>query len=136
MYEFFDHTADVGIRLAAPDLEALLADAGRALYALIVDNADDIRPDQRFEFRVAGSQPDYLLFDWLSELLRHFESTRVVLSRFDVRLDADGLTAQAWGEPLDEDRHRLGNEVKAVTYHQLEVKQADGEWRGEVILDI
>jgi SHS2 domain-containing protein len=136
MYEFFDHTADVGIRLAASDLETLLADAGRALYALIVDNADDIRPDQRFEFRVAGLQPDYLLFDWLSALLRHFESTRVVLSRFDVRLNADGLTAEVWGEPLDEDRHRLGNEVKAVTYHQLVVQQSDGEWRAEVIVDI
>jgi SHS2 domain-containing protein len=136
MYEFFDHTADVGIRLAAPDLETLLADAGRALYALIVDNVGDIRPEQQFEFRVSGTQPDYLLFDWLSELLRHFETTRVVLSRFDVRQDPDGLTAWAWGEPLDEERHRLGNEVKAVTYHQLEVKQSDGEWRGEVILDI
>lgn len=136
MYEFFDHTADVGIRLAAPDLATLLADAGRALYALIVDNPDDVRPDQRFEFRVAGTQPDYLLFDWLSELLRHFESTRVVLGRFDVRVGADGLTAEARGEPLDEQRHRLGNEVKAVTYHQLEVRQTDGEWRGAVILDI
>lgn len=136
MYEFFDHTADVGIRLAAPDLETLLADAGRALFALIVDNVRDIRPEQQFDFRVSGTQSDYLLFDWLSELLRHFETTRIVLSRFDVRVNSDGLTAKAWGEPLDEDRHRLGNEVKAVTYHQLEVKQADSGWRGEVILDI
>jgi SHS2 domain-containing protein len=136
MYEYFDHTADVGIRLSAPDLKTLFADAGRALMGLFVENIDEVRPEQEFNFQVAGTAHDYLLFDWLSELIRHFESTGVVLSRFEVQVTADGITARGWGEPLDPQRHHLGNEVKAVTYHQLIVAPTDGGWTGQVILDI
>lgn len=136
MYEYFDHTADVGIRLSAPDLNQLFADAGRALMGLIVENIDDVRPEQEFQFQVDGSERDYLLFDWLSELIRHFESTGVVLSRFEVETNPAGLAARGWGEPLDPDRHHLGNEVKAVTYHQLAITQASDGWSGQVILDI
>ena len=136
MYEYFDHTADVGIRLSAPDLNQLFAEAGRALMGLIVDNIDDVHPEQEFQFQVEGSERDYLLFDWLSELIRHFESTGVVLSRFEVETSAGGLAARGWGEPLDPRRHHLGNEVKAVTYHQLAVTQNDDGWRAQVILDI
>jgi SHS2 domain-containing protein len=136
MYEYFDHTADVGIRLSAPDLNTLFADAGRALMGLFVENIDDVRPEEEFEFRVEGKAHDYLLFDWLSELIRHFETTGVVLSRFEVQVSDDGLTARAWGEPLDPQRHHLGNEVKAVTYHQLQVTETEGGWQGQVILDI
>lgn len=136
MYEYFDHTADVGIRLSAPDLNTLFADAGRALMGLIVENIDDVRPEQEFEFQVVGTARDYLLFDWLSELVRHFETTGVVLSRFDVQVSADGMSARGWGEPLDADRHHLGSEVKAVTYHQLAVTQTGAGWSAQVILDI
>ena len=136
MYEYFDHTADVGIRLSAPDIDTLFADAGRALMGLFVENIDDVRPEQEFAFRVEGTERDYLLFDWLSELVRHFETTGAVLSRFEVQVSADGLTARGWGEPLDPQRHHLGNEVKAVTYHQLAVSQTADGWSAQVILDI
>lgn len=136
MYEYFDHTADVGIRLSAPDLNTLFNDAGRALMGLFVENIDDVRPEQEFEFRVAGTERDYMLFDWLSDLIRHFESTGIVLTRFEVQVTGDGLTARGWGEPLDPQRHHLGNEVKAVTYHQLAVTQTADGWSAQVILDI
>jgi SHS2 domain-containing protein len=46
------------------------------------------------------------------------------------------VIAQLAGEPYDEQRHAFESEVKAVTYHQLEVRH-DGEgWRGRVILDL
>jgi SHS2 domain-containing protein len=136
MYEYFDHTADVGIRLSAPDGDTLFADAGRALMGLFVENIDDVRPEQEFQFHVEGTAHDYLLFDWLSELIRHFETTGVALSRFEVQVSADGLTARGWGEPLDANRHHLGSEVKAVTYHQLAVTQSADGWSAQVILDI
>jgi protein archease len=138
LYEYFDHTADVGIRLKAVDLETLLNDAGIALFSLIVDNLAQVQPREEVEIDVAGSvsEADYLLFDWLNELLRQFEETTLVFCRFEVMLSADGIAATGFGEPLDPDRHGLGNEVKAVTYHRLRVEQTPEGWEGEVILDI
>ena len=47
MYEFFDHTADIGMRVRATDLNELFAEAGQALFAAIVANLDDVKPVQQ-----------------------------------------------------------------------------------------
>jgi len=142
MFEFFEHTADVGFRVQGATREIALAEAGRALSSLIVENLDEVRPDDsvRIELPEPMATPDaldYLLFDWLSALLAEFESTGRVFSRFDVRETATGIVADCRGEPLDPARHRLGHEVKAITYHQLEFGPLPaGGWGGQVIVDL
>ena len=136
MYEVFEHTADLGLRIVAPDFVTLLADAACGLFATIIANLDEVRPVEMIKLRIAGKQRDYLLFDWLSELLYTFETQRLVLAQFDVRLSDDGLEATAHGEPLDPERHILAHEVKAITYHGLKVEQTPTGWQAEVIVDI
>jgi len=136
MYETFEHTADVGLRARAPDLEGLFEDAARALFSVIVVNLDAVRPVQEIAVRVEGCDHEDLLHDWLVELLYTFETRHLLFSDFEVELDAAGLTATARGEPVDPKRHELDAEVKAVTYHGLRVEQ-DGEgWLAEVIVDL
>jgi SHS2 domain-containing protein len=136
MYEVFEHTADVGLRVRAASRDTLFAEAGQALFSLIVANLDEVRTTDERHFRIEGEQLDYLLFDWLSELLYTFETAHLLLREFDVRVDDTGLTASCRGEPLDPERHPLDHEVKAITYHELLVEQSDGEWLAEVVLDI
>ena len=135
MYEVFEHTADLGLRVRAPDLNSLFAEAAAALFSTIVDVAQ-VRPLQQETFRIEGGDRDYLLFDWLNELLFTFETRRLVFSQFDVRLDNTGLTAEARGEPLDAERHRLDHEVKAITYHDFTLEQQPDGWLAEIIIDI
>lgn len=136
MFEIFEHTADLGLRIRAASLEELFADAAAALFSLIVVNLDEVRGVQQRSFRIAGGQPDLLLFDWLNELLFVFETERLLLREFAVRIDAAGLTAEARGEPLDRSRHELDHEVKAITYHGLKLEPAGDGWLAEVIVDI
>jgi len=88
------------------------------------------------EFKIAGREKDYLMLDWLSELLFTFETRHLLLSEFAVSVDDEGLAAQARGELFDASRHRLEHEVKAITYHGLKVEPTDGGWVAEVIVDI
>jgi SHS2 domain-containing protein len=136
MYEVFDHTADLGLRVRAADLNSLLADAARGLFSVLVANLDQVRPVQEKAYDIAGTEHDYLLFDWLTELLYTFETEKLVLCQFDVRVDADGLHATCRGEPIDRQRHILDHEVKAITYHELKVSRENGGWMAEVIVDI
>ncbi|MHC4948623.1 MAG: archease [Planctomycetota bacterium] len=136
MFTTFDHTADVGVRLEAGSLAALLEQAGHALLSLLVENPADVRPVESVEIRLEGTDPEMLLFDWLGELLFTYDTTRLLLSRFDVTLDERGLVATARGERQDDRRHHPRYEVKAVTYHGLAAGAADGRWTGRVILDI
>lgn len=136
MHEVFEHTADLGLRVRAADLNALFGEAGQALFEAICPDLDSVRPERRLDVTIAGTDRDYLLFDWLKELLYHFDAGHLLLSRFDLNVQGDGLTAVVWGELLDADRHILEHEVKAVTYHGLKVEEVADGWLAEVIVDI
>lgn len=141
MYELIEHTADMGLRIEGPTLEAALADAGRGFSSLIVENIDDVQAADSVRIELPPPEPspdglDYLLFDWLSALLQEFETTQRVFSRFEVHETPQGIIADCFGQPLDPLRHRLGHEVKAVTYHQLEFRRTETGYVGQVILDV
>ncbi|HEV2969214.1 MAG TPA: archease [Pirellulales bacterium] len=137
MYETFEHTADLGLRVRAADLDALFAEAGRGLFSLMIANLEDVRAVEEVSLGVIGAELDYLLFDWLNELLFIFETRRLVLVEFQVRVAESSVQATARGEPFDPARHHAEHEVKAITYHELKVAQEpDGTWLAEVIVDI
>lgn len=136
MFETFEHTADVGLRVRAADLNELFADAAKALFSLIVANLDAVQPVHQTRLQIAGDRYDDLLFDWLSELLYQFDANHLLLAEFDVQVDEHGLNATARGEPVDRDRHELDMEVKAITYHGLKVERQGSQWVAEVIVDI
>jgi SHS2 domain-containing protein len=136
MYEIFEHTADLGLRVRAASLDELFADAGRALFSVIVANFDAVEPVQELPLEIEGSRLDDLLHDWLAELLYTFDTRRVLLSDFRVRVRDERLEATASGEPFDPERHELDMEVKAITYHGLKVEQDGDGWLAEVIVDL
>ena len=137
MYEHFDHTADLGLRVRAGTLEELLAEAGRGLLAMIVANPASVRPVHTRTIELPASEPSLVLFDWLTELLYAFESDKLLLCEFDVHFEDGKLTATCRGEPMDLSRHEMDHEVKAITYHHLYAEQQpDQSWFAEVIVDI
>jgi SHS2 domain-containing protein len=136
MYETFEHTADLGLRVRAPDLDTLFAEAGLALFSVLVDDLGTVAARERQEIHLKGDDRVFLLFDWLNELLYRFETKHWLFSRFEVRVTEDGLEGVAYGEPLDRSRHELAHEVKAITYHGLRVEKEGNEWLAEVIVDI
>lgn len=136
MIEFFEHTADLGLRTRAADLDGLFAEAARALFSAVVEDLGTVVASQRLEFRIAGTDKEYLLFDWLKALLYRFDAEHLLFSRFEVRVGEGGLEAAAWGEPMDPSRHEPNHEVKAITYHRLKVEKTADGWLAEVIVDI
>lgn len=136
MHETFEHTADLGLRIRAADLDALFAEAGLALFSAIVDDLAAVEPREQVDLDLQGTDREYLLFDWLNELLHRFDPERMLFSKFTVQVTPTGLHGSAWGEPVDPDRHALSHEVKAITYHGLKLEQVADGWLAEVIVDI
>lgn len=136
MHETFDHTADLGLRIRAADLDTLFVEAAQALFGAVVEDLVTVRPLQKVDVRLQSDKIEYLLFDWLRELLYHFDAEHLLFGTFEVQVREDGLTASAWGEPLDRSRHNMEHEVKAITYHGLRVEKVGAEWEAEVIVDI
>jgi SHS2 domain-containing protein len=136
MYETFEHTADLGLRIRAKDLNSLFVEAARALFSVIAANLDEVRPVEERPFTIQGHEAEDLLHDWLTELLFTFHVYRRLLVEFDVDIHSTGLTATARGELIDHKRHEISLEIKAITWHGLKVVQNPDGWLAEVIVDI
>jgi SHS2 domain-containing protein len=135
---FFDHTADVGLRIESASLDGLFRLAAEGLFDAIVANREAVRGETVEPIQLAAPSLPELLATWLSELIFRAETQHTVYGRFDVQVEPEGpsLVARIAGEPIDRARHLLDHEVKAVTRHGLVLERRDGSWHAEVILDI
>ncbi len=135
-YELFDHTADMGIRVRAATLPDLLAPAGEALYDVIGDvkAGGDSEP---VSINLIGEEPAELLRDYLAEVLTIFDRDARVVTSVDVAtFTNDHLTATLQTAILDDRRSALHREVKAITYHELDVRSIPGGFEASLIVDI
>lgn len=136
MHEVFEHTADLGLRIEAATLPALLAEAGEGLFEIITGDLAQIRTTRDERFTIPGTDPTWLLFDWIAELHAAFELRRMLFRSFTVTVDAAGLVAVASGEPYDPAVHTLAHEIKAITQHELVVSPTATGWLATFIVDI
>jgi SHS2 domain-containing protein len=135
-FEILDHTADIGIIVHGEDLKTLFENAGQGFFHLITDLRKVKRRIER-QIKIKGESLDRLMVDWLSELLYLHDVENLLFRGFKVdSVGEDGLKAIVKGEPFQEGVHVIKTEVKAVTYHQIEVRQKNGRWRAQVILDL
>jgi len=135
-YEIIEHTADIGICVKARSLEKLFATAACAMFDLMVD-ISKVKPLDRAEISLEADSLEDLFVTWLNELVFRADVSGMFFSRFEVAsVNETSLRASALGEPYDKRVHAVGEHVKAATYHQLEVSQADGNWVARVIFDV
>jgi len=136
-FEFFDHTADIGVRVRGATLEELFRHAAAALYEVMGEWKKSAPTKQKSVVLEAGSVED-LLHDWLAELLFEFSARGVVYDELEIsELSPCCLKATLRGGPVDWEKSEPRAEVKAVTYHQLGVEQrSDGSWEATVIFDV
>jgi len=123
-YELIDHTADVGIKAYGKSLEECFENAAHGMFDIITDKSE-IENTGQFIITLEADDLEQLLVDWLSELLYINSAYNLVFGFFKVELDSkkNKLSAKVFGEKFDISKHKIGTEIKAVTYHMLEVKK-------------
>ena len=135
-YEFFEHTADTGLRAYGRTLEELFVNAAHGLVELLVEDSPVAAAEPRM-IALSASSVDQLLQKWLKELLFWFATDRFLPG--DYRLDAvtpTDLRGRVLGERFDPARHAQGTEIKGVTYHQFRVEKVNSRWEAELIFDV
>ena len=142
-FEFFDVTADVGYRAYGNNLGNAFENAAIAMFEVITDTSA-VKHLVVKQIELEAEDKYALFYDWLSELLFFHDAEYLVFSKFDVKIyskmDEDReiyyLAATAWGEEFDPLRHERRSEVKAVTYHMMDIKDENLNVMLQVILDI
>lgn len=134
--ETFAHTSDVGLRATAETPAGLFE-------ALAEGLADYLCPRRKVAaaatrtISAEAEDLEALAVDFLTDVMNLIQTDRFMVSRVSIaEVRQNRIAARIHGEPYDPARHELSGEVKAVTYHQLEVAQAGDVWTASVVLDI
>ena len=134
----FDHTADVGLEARADTLAELYQALGEGLARFLCSSP--ARADEQRSLSVEAEDLEALVVDFLWALQTELQARRFVLAALEVTCLEEGpparIAATLAGEPYDPERHELESEVKAITWHGLEVIRAEAGWRARVILDL
>jgi SHS2 domain-containing protein len=135
-WETFEHTADVGLRVRADSLENLFLNAARGFVEMLFGNAN-VRAERTVRVRAEGGEPEDLLVAWLEEVLFACEVDGLVPARIEmVQFGGGRLDAALYGEDFDPGRHEWLTRVKAVTYHDLSIQQADPGYTVDIVFDV
>lgn len=119
-YVLIDHTADMMVKAFGKNLEECFGNAAYALFDQTVD-LSNIGTSETTEIRVSGIDEEDRLFSFLSEMLFIEDADNLILKEFDVRFEGEDVVCTARGETLDRTKHRVRSEVKAVTYHMMNI---------------
>ncbi len=131
-FEEVDHTADVAIRIWAPNFEGLLCQAALGATRLMCDLMRG-GPAVRKRFSLEAFDRESLLVEWLGELAYSAEVNREVFYAFDFECVTDHrLIVVACGNRVDS----LQTVIKAVTYHNLKIVKTDYRLEATVVFDV
>ena len=135
-YKLIDHTADVGIEVAGANQKELFVNAALAMFDLIT-KSDDVSYQNNIELHVQGSDYCDLMVNWLRELLYLWNGQKMIVRKITISSISEKIClASVIYELFDPDMHEIKNEIKAVTYHQISVKQTNDGWEARIIFDV
>ena len=135
-YTLIDHTADFGIHVFGSDPKALFVNAAHAVFDMITE-IDALKGLETAGLRVAGDDWSDLMVNWLRELLYLWNGKELLVKTVQIQsLSETSLSANIAFDPFDPDRHEIKTEIKAVTYHQIQVNSGPDGWEAKIIFDV
>jgi SHS2 domain-containing protein len=135
-YTLLDHTADLRIRVSGADPVDLFKNAGLALFDQIT-KPDRLEPREVIEVAVTGIDPADLMVNYLRELLYLWTGKEKLVKRIEiVRISDTAVSARVSTDRYQPERHEILHEIKAVTYHQIEVSRTMDGWQATVVFDV
>lgn len=139
-FKFLEHTGDAYIEVYGKSLSEAFANSALAMFEVMTDTSK-VEPKIEESVEVEGHDLESLLYSWLETLLVRCDVENRLYSRFIVEISDDEgehiyLRAKIYGEDYDPERHISKTEVKAVTFHMMEIKFLEGYWRLRFLLDL
>jgi SHS2 domain-containing protein len=138
-FEIIDHTADIGIVAYGKTKREVFINAAKGMFEIIAGENRDLKENFYDKIKLEAKSLEDLLIAWLNELLYISEVKLVILNKFKIKELSDGqIKAEVGGTKINHLSIRIKREVKAVTYHRLEIKKDEesGLWSAQVIFDI
>jgi SHS2 domain-containing protein len=135
MWKHFSHQADIGIKATAESLSGAFADAALGLTAIVTE-PERVDCTDSVTIKTKAESTEMLFVNWLNAVIYEMATRNMLFGRFEVEIDDLRLSAKIWGERVDLKKHSPVIEPKAVTFNQLSVKDINGNWTVQCVIDV
>ena len=135
-FTLLDHTADLGIIVRGRNLRNLFEVAAKSMmYIMVKGNPADTT--KTLKLSVEGYDLADLMVRWLGEILYLFEGEHELVTGVEITsVSQSHLDATLETVSFDTNLHEILCEIKAVTFHQIEVVKKDDHWETRIIFDL
>jgi SHS2 domain-containing protein len=130
-FEEIPNTADWAMRVWAPNLPALFAEAAHGMNSLSGAQSAHA-PLVLRTFNANAFDAESLLVAFLSELVYLAEQEHLVFDDFTVDINGSTLKIILSGAPL----LSIDKSIKAVTYHNLHILKTEFGFQVEIVFDV
>jgi SHS2 domain-containing protein len=130
-YREIEHTADWELEVWAPDPKSLIEQSARGMYSLAGVSLED-GPRKSTEVEIESIDLESMIVAFLSELLYLGETEGMGFDDLKLTIEEDTLRAQLSGAPIAE----MKKEIKAVTYHNLDVQKTERGLEVRIVFDV
>ncbi len=138
-YKFIDHTADIACEVSGDTLEELFTASVEAWRSSVVEETK-YRERESKKFKLKASSKEQLLVDFISEI-NYYLFTRNWLFNLVLELEIKQindnwiLSTEIGGMPVSQDVE-IKQEIKAVTFHQMNIEKRGNQYYTLIVFDI
>ncbi len=141
-YRFLEDIAiaDIAFEAEGKTLSELFSNAALAVINTMVTDVNSVEQKVLKNIQVEADDPETLLYGFLQELVFYKDAELLLFSRYDIDIREEKgkwrLQGNIHGEELNQQKHELVADVKAVSLHNFKVRKTVEGWQAEVILDV
>lgn len=139
-YNFIDHTADIAVEVKSNTIKELFIASAYAWQESVIEK-NEIKISDKREINVNELSYEELLVRFLDELNFLLLTKKWIMGKLNQieikkKNEMYNLTAVMSGDSISLKRYRLKVEIKAITFHQMEIKNINNEYTTRIVFDI
>jgi len=132
--------ADVAYEATGKTLEELFESSARALTNSMLEKLDSIGNSESVKFSLKADNEEKLLHDFLDEIVYYKDAENLVFNEYSLKITREeggyDMEAVLNGEKINQKKHNINVDVKAVSWHKYKVGKDNDGWKAFVILDV
>jgi SHS2 domain-containing protein len=133
-YKFLEHTADAKFQSFGKNAEEMFSNSALALKETICGKMR-VKKKVKKTIEVKGKDYESLLYNFLEEIIFLLDTENFLISRVK-RIEKVGFRISAILEGDIASNYEFTNNVKAVTYNEMFVRQIGKMWECQVVIDV
>lgn len=134
-YEFFEHTADIGIIVEGKTLEELIENLV-LVYSDLTTEISKLKTPISMKLKLSYENIEDGIIKLIEEIIFLFETKKFLPKKCSVKVKDKEILCDLKGDIFDISKHPQKFIIKAITYHQFKIENQNNKWILRAVFDV